>query len=418
MTMKKQQFIDELTRAIAQVDPQTKAEIMADIQEHFAEGASFGLTEEEICIKLGQPSQIAEQVLEEYNAGGQQTTHNDFTDSVGDLMGSIGDLLGSIGNYAGHSIYTEVRRVQKEAERIKNDGFGRQIDIQCDPQIRVDIRRTRDGTTRVWGGYDIDIDETFTGVNSLDVSLSSCGIKIVPIEQGETARVVIQGSSRYNNFIVENQNGRLIVADKMPLVRFEIFNFNSKLDATIYLPQSFDGNIRANSSAGGITVANLRGDLVLKASAGSIVIDNHRGATAHLRSSAGSVSVKNSAIVDIDAKSSAGGVSIETEDTHNLAVSSSAGPVRVCAGRIGGETRISSSAGAAYLEAREVAGNITAKTSAGGVHIRLPREVNCRIDVKKSSLSTVENGLVGNPQSPYVLKASASVGSVILEALS
>jgi hypothetical protein len=69
------------------------------------------------------------------------------------------------------------------------------------------------------------------------------------------------------------------------------------------------------------------------------------------------------------------------------------------------------------LTAQEVAGNITLDTSAGSIHVYLPVDVNCRIQADKPSIGSLHNELAGNPQSPYVLKADTSVGSIHLKAL-
>ncbi|MCL2841032.1 MAG: DUF1700 domain-containing protein [Defluviitaleaceae bacterium] len=64
--MTKQAFIHELETALAHIQKETREEIISDISEHFSEGATQGISEDEICQKLGQPSSIAAQVLEAY----------------------------------------------------------------------------------------------------------------------------------------------------------------------------------------------------------------------------------------------------------------------------------------------------------------------------------------------------------------
>ncbi|MCL2361799.1 MAG: DUF4097 family beta strand repeat-containing protein [Defluviitaleaceae bacterium] len=400
--MRKHEFINELTRALSQVDPQTQREIIADINEHFAEGASQGLSEEEICRNLGQPSQIAEQVLEELKSSGGQRSYNHYQDS-GNLFESIGDLVGNVGDFVS-SIVGDIGN---------NNDFDTFSKIDDYPDDFSNFNET----TRVRGGYEINIEETIADVRSLDVDLSCCELMIRPAPQGEMARVAIKGRSRYDNFQIENRNGRLFIAQKHPKFRFEILSFRTKIKAMVYLPANFNGEIKVRVSAGNIKLANLCGNLDLNASAGSITIDMHRGEYARLRSSAGGIRLAHCGIIDIDAKSSAGAVSVEGQGVGNLNLDSSAGEINVRVIKLGGETKLSSSAGTIKLEAQEVMGNITARASAGGITMRLPRDVNCRIDVKKPSLGVFENYLMGNPNSPYVIRASASVGSIRFEAL-
>ena len=353
--MTKQAFIQELTKALAQVDSQTHSEIIADISEHFTEGVSHGLSEEDICKKLGQPSQIAEQVLEEY------------------------------------------RQVKGQASAMHHNANAEFANTQS-------ILMT-------------DFDEVFAGVRSVDIDLNICNIEMVQDPQRQDIRVTIRGKNKPIYVTVENNNGCLYVNQKGPLFSFGIFGFKSKLEATIYVPASFTGDIRAVTSVGNITIKGLTSNLRLNTSAGNIKIQDHVCSYAHLRSSAGNIRIKNCDISQIEAKSSAGNVKAEVRETQNLTLSSSAGEVEVLATKLGGDTNLSSSAGTVYLEAQDVQGNITAKTSAGSVYIRLPREVNCRINAKKSAIGSVHNNLVGNPNSPYVLYASTSVGSVTLDAI-
>jgi len=410
--MTKQEFLMELSKALAPIDPETRAEIMADMNDHFAEGASLGLSEEEICKNLGQPGQIAEQVIEELGTSKGQNSQSQsnwqagsqFADAINNLVGDIGNLVGNIGNMKGqYESSDDFRVVGIDLSNIGGDaqfsGFN------------------AGDTTRVKGGYEINIDETFTNINSLNIALSLCALNIMPAPQGEPARVVIQGRSRYNNFLVENKNGCLTIIERNPLFRFEVFGFKNTLKAIVYLPVGFDGDIKVKTSAGNISIFGLCGNLDLNASAGSISVENHKCSMALLRSSAGGLKIKGSEIDNISAKSSAGAIYIDGDTVNNLKLDSSAGGISVRAAKLVGDTEITSSAGATRLEASYVEGNITAKASAGSIKMRLPKDVNCRIELKKPNIGSVNNYLTGNPNSPYVIQASASVGSVTLEAL-
>jgi len=404
--MTKQQFIAELTSALAQVDPQTRGEIIADISEHFQEGINHGLSEEEICQKLGQPGQIASQVLEEYNQSSLQMFENTFKEAFGSA---------SKGN------------------------------------------QTND-TSRIRGGYEVNLDRTFTDVRHLDVNMQISNIKIISIPQSDSVRVTIQGQSRYNDFIVENNNGCLVVKERQPFIKFEIFNFKTTLETTIYVPIGFTTgditvksgignivvsgiascdnlkpnssvgnvdlqgctakNVDAKSSAGNIVFNEITADQIeIRASAGNIELQSCTIDRMAAKASAGNIELNDCAIDHVAAKASAGNISVHAHDAGNMTLDSSAGEIRARVTRLTGETSLSSSAGSVRLEAREAHGNITASSSAGSVHIRLPKDVNCRIEVKKPSIGSVTNDLVGNPNSPYVLRASTSIGSVKLKAI-
>jgi len=493
--MTKQDFIQELTTALAPIDAQTRAEIIADINEHFTEGAAHGQTEEEICINLGQPGQIAEQVLEEYKAL-QSQEEAPQTSSFNDSLASVLHAAAQATREAAREIervnsqkeifstreterakilqerFTareaeraareveranrEIERANREIERVNsrnerrhNEHMNRHSERMQQHKERMQQHRerlqrhkehmhnnipnqsgpwsneswaeqhhgTQDESTRVRGGYEINIDNTFAGITGIDIDLTIANIQFVPAQQSKDVRVTIQGRSRYNTFGLENEGGILVVRQKQPFFKFEIFNFKSTLEATIYVPVGFEGNIKAITSVGNMSASGISGNLKLSTSAGNIEIDSHKGNNAHLRSSAGNIILTNCLLGDIDAKSSAGNVKAGGYEAFDLKLGSSAGEIDVHFDKLSGDTNLSTSAGSVILTAQHVQGDIIAKSSAGSVHIYLPQDVNCRIDVKKPSIGSYQNYLTGNPDSPYVLRAATSVGSITLEAL-
>jgi len=474
--MKKHDFIQELTAQLAPIDAQARAEIIADINEHFAEGLAHGQSEEEICKNLGQPGQIAEQVLEEYKAY-KTKNHPDYSantsnsphgfkglegldglealEDLGDIeglevLGNLGDIISSamdtegnidIGGIVSSAMETareatkaarkasretaraarETARAAREAAREARNAAreaGEQGYQNPFEDTMWNPNTNTNSATRVRGGYEIDIDQSFTGITAMDIAFSIANVKLVAATQSNDTRVTIQGKSRHNTFDVENKNGTLYIRQREPFFRFEIFGFKSTLEVTVYAPANFFGPIKVTSSVGNLSTSGINGDLKLNTSAGNISIDGHNASKAHLRSSAGKISLTNCEISDINAKSSAGNVKFEGRATTNLTLSSSAGAVNVNADTLGGNTDLSSSAGSVYLKARDVHGNITASSSAGSVKICLPQDVNCRINVSKPSIGSLHNNLTGNPHSPYTLRASTSVGSISLEPLS
>ncbi|MCL2404913.1 MAG: DUF4097 family beta strand repeat-containing protein [Defluviitaleaceae bacterium] len=458
--MKKHDFIAQLNQALAPINAQAREEIIADINEHFAEGAAHGQTEEEICINLGQPSQIAEQVLEEYKAYKAQHNH-DFTD-IGDIVSSamdaadIEDILSSALQTASYA----VREAAKEASRASRDAAkeaakaAREASRHARDTAREAARTAREAArelektdmdvymhyktaqqpnsqwgeahihkpgwaTRIRGGFDIDIDQAFAGVTGMDVILSLANIKVVPMPTGDTqaneVRVTVKGKSRYSNFELENKNGTLYIRQREPFFKFEIFGFNSSLEVTIYVPASYCGDIKLLSNVGNLSIVGISGNLRLNTTAGNITVEGHSADRAHLRSSAGNINLTNCSVTDINAKSSAGNVKVKGRDVADLTLRSSAGDVDVNVNTLGGETNLATSAGGVYIKALDVQGNITAKSSAGNVKVYLPMDVNCRIHVSKPSIGSLSNNLAGNPNSPYTLRAYTSVGSIKLE---
>ncbi len=70
----KEQYINALIRALTRCGVTDTREILTDFEQHFADGAAAGETEEQTCEKLGDPDEIAEQYISEgvqYNAAEQ-----------------------------------------------------------------------------------------------------------------------------------------------------------------------------------------------------------------------------------------------------------------------------------------------------------------------------------------------------------
>lgn len=60
----KAEFFEELERELQKLGIEDTSELMADLEEHFAEGERRGLTESEVCRELGSISEIARSCLD------------------------------------------------------------------------------------------------------------------------------------------------------------------------------------------------------------------------------------------------------------------------------------------------------------------------------------------------------------------
>ena len=62
--MKQNDFIAALEKALVELKPEEKQEILSDFREHFVNGMAGGKTEEEIAHELGDPTSLAAQFTE------------------------------------------------------------------------------------------------------------------------------------------------------------------------------------------------------------------------------------------------------------------------------------------------------------------------------------------------------------------
>lgn len=65
--MNKKEFLEQLKRGLDKLPKMEKYDILRDYEEHFFAGLENNLTESEISESLGNPSQIANDILANYN---------------------------------------------------------------------------------------------------------------------------------------------------------------------------------------------------------------------------------------------------------------------------------------------------------------------------------------------------------------
>jgi len=252
---------------------------------------------------------------------------------------------------------------------------------------------------KIRGGYEISIDKSFAGgeVRNVDIGLAIGNIYFTPSTDGNF-RVVLEGRYKHNKFVVENNGGLLVVKSIEPMMSFNLFRFNAKLEATVYVPGQFAGEIKARSAAGNVSSGGISGKLNFKTAAGNVSVDGHLSG-------------------EITLSTAAGNIALATKEARDLNLSTAAGKIKAEVKKLSGDTKLTSSAGNVKLTAYEVEGNIKLSTSAGNATAYLPANVNCRIKVTKPSIGSLHNELEGNPNSPYTLKATTSVGTIKLLAI-
>jgi len=354
--MTKQAFINDLKLSLFGVNDSVREEILADINEHFIEGTAQGLSEEEICRSLGQPSTIAAQVMEE--------------------MG------------------TPPPQQERPRENFYTDN-------------NQDFTPT-------------EVDESFpnASISALKIDLEVSKLRLLPSENG-MFRVIITNLTDRDKHSIEDRNGTLYinVKRKKRFIEF-VWGSSTSPEVKVYIPKQFGGKIKVDSAAGSIRANDTSGDLHFEAAAGKIVVDNHRCSYVRFESAAGSVKANfaDSILEEVKIDSAAGSVKLDAAEIKHLKIDSAAGSVKANIKRLG-ETKIESAAGSATLTAYEIAGNMKVASAVGSININLPADANIRIDAEKPSMGKLHNNIQGNPQSPYVLKAESSLGSIRINAI-
>ncbi|MDR0842514.1 MAG: DUF1700 domain-containing protein [Acidobacteriota bacterium] len=99
--MRQNDFIATLEKAMAEMKPEERREILSDFQEHFASGMAGGKTEEEIARELGDPEGLAAQFTEgtdpDTSAGRKKLTSRDVLAVAGLLLFDVFIAVNVIG---------------------------------------------------------------------------------------------------------------------------------------------------------------------------------------------------------------------------------------------------------------------------------------------------------------------------------
>ena len=353
--MTKQMFIHELKVALAGVIDNVRDEIIADISEHFIEGAAQGISEEEICRSLGQPSSIAAQVLEEMGAQVRQSApppQHDYSRHTGEFDQSFAGIS---------TVEIDLRQSTLALAPSPNGEFRV---VAGGGKFEYDRFRAENHNGRLF--------VTYEGEKRTGIAMFSWG----------------------------NMNGK------------------NDVKTTVYVPAQFMGEIKVRTAAGGVSAQGISGKFNWKTAAGSIKIEDCIFPSAVLESAAGSVKVRavGQTIEDLQISSSAGSVSLEAHETHNLCLSTAAGKATANVAKLVGTTKISTAAGGVALTTHEILGKTTISSAVGSVSVNMPQDIDCRISYNCSGKSRIK-GIQGNNASENELKISISMGSITVNPL-
>ncbi|HLR67677.1 HAAS signaling domain-containing protein [Virgibacillus alimentarius] len=87
--MNKEQFLNQLDKSLKNLSQKERKDIIRDFEEHFAFGQQEGKTEEEIAASLGQPNQIAKELLATYHLEQVEATA-----TAGNVMRALWAVIG------------------------------------------------------------------------------------------------------------------------------------------------------------------------------------------------------------------------------------------------------------------------------------------------------------------------------------
>ena len=297
--MTRHEFFEDLKRAITNVPNELLDDILYDLNEHFDAGLEDGLTESEICIKLGQPGSIAEQINEEFRKSSPDVRPNYKHQLV---------VENDSGNLSVDETFEGVNEIYVDMKVS---------DICFERENRSDFRVVIIGRSKC-DRYTIDNNN-----GRLEIVEHEPFLRFFPFSFTKNLETIVYVPSQFTGAITARSAAGKIKA------------------------KDLTSPIKLSSSAGNISVERHLSDRAdLHTSAGNIDADFFGKTALSIDTSAGSIKLKANETSELVMNSGAGSVKAEVEKLKgNSKLSSGAGSIRLKAYDIEGDIKLSSGAG-------------------------------------------------------------------------
>ena len=253
-------------------------------------------------------------------------------------------------------------------------------------------------TTNVNEQRNVDL----TGFNNLKIGSRFIDVKIIS-EDREDLYINYHGRLRSNvvPILEVEENGDILNIELSSIGNsYTITESNVVLEIT--LPKSFNGDVKAESSSGDITIMNIAGgNLDIDASSGDINLNNLEGEEIDIETSSGNIYLKNITGTDFYIDASSGDISLHTLNGNKMVVETSSGDISANDSIVKGAELTASSGyikihnfnsnktfiktNSGNITTKESTGDFTLSASSGDVDISLPHDANYTIKGSSSS---------------------------------
>ena len=367
--MNKAEYINALSRKLANETEDFRNEILDAFEEHFREGEENGLSEEEIIESLGTVDEVAENIKMMHPDEGRNTSDasmDELVNSVRNLKDTLQKTAEATGSVFGESMKFILRDTGKAVKAIidetdaalRNDTSPEYTDSEmkeirdtehCDT-LNLSIEKAPFALELIPGDVFAYSYRPCTNLFSKKSSLLHADAS------GSTIDISIEGTGTLNT---EEGSLKLAVPDhikniriSMPAGKAEIkrlelkeLNINTS-DADIRIEDCTAGSLNAltasgdirmlssigetltvKASAGDITMRSCTGNLAAESSSGNIGITDHTAEAAVLRSSSGDIKIKGSVPI-IDAIAGSGDIDLKTDLISDISAETSGGDIQ------------------------------------------------------------------------------------------
>jgi len=374
--MTKREFLERLEYELGNMDAGSKSEILNDFREHFDVAEKSGKSEDEVCMILGSPREIASEFIQCYTGQVESPKRID-TGSLPSFIDQLDPRMGI------NSIIFELNSSDIEI-------CGEHTDL-----IQLDLNggNRRKFTTTVTPDGVYNVREISSAKASLSLTLpSDTGLSID----------------------VRTRSGDGEITD----IKAKRVSIKSA---------SGDFNLESVKSSGPFTISTASGDICLSScaayegfsiSTGSGDIESEDG-TGSFKASTGSGDISavehNGAVW---ASTGSGDIEVGTDEiAGTVNYSTGSGEISVECRRLNGNIRMSSGSGDIYFEAYDVNGDISAKTASGDIEAALGANSDMKFVLKKSPGSKIQNDHKNHENARHMVRLETYSGDIAVSVL-
>ena len=290
----REQYMEELKKALEHVNPEIEKEILEDFQAHFEMGLEEGKTEEELAEELGDPAELAKQLEEEYGRFEKPETVSErapeeYEDTEGKIKAIKLDMV--VADITISPSTDGVFRVSYE-NSASGSAFNKRIRYSAHVSGDTFVAReeTAHNSGRCWASMEIEIPREFT---RLEVESTSGDIEIEGIRVREESEVsTLSGETTIEGL----ETGDLRVRTTSGGIRCEQVKAATIRTGSISGDLEFEEldcrNFSGETTSGDISIeGNVRHACVCKSISGDCRVSDFRGESLEVATTSGDLEV-------------------------------------------------------------------------------------------------------------------------------
>ena len=351
--MNKKDYLDKLSAELKnRLREDAAEELLADFNEHFNEALRDGKSEDEVCLMLGDPTEIAAEYCEIMASGAGESGGTPASDDTG--------------------IYINLTQMSLLIEPGSDDRFDVEL-LRNNRVVQDDslqVRQTRNALQVIQAREHDFVSQMFRAFRFSEL------VK-VRIPQSFTGGMIVKmtsGSARIYGIAISGD-----------------VNFHLTSGSIHMQNVASAGQMIIESRSGSINMENCTGELSVGCVSGSVKVKSHNGNVLRAAAYSGSVKVEAARI------------------DKNCIIESKSGSINAEFGSLKADLSMSCRSGSIKFTVRELKGNITGKTNSGNIKGKLAHDTRAVFLLQSSGAGNrFPNAVMPDGSAPVVNLTSRS----------